>query len=104
MWKHPIEQHIKLLEGEWGVKNGGWIKVLKPVEKELACGVGAMADLVYPHLPKNWLSSSQDITSAYHNNAFKSTARVHVRVRELTKGLRVIPSYKSIVRWSHSKD
>ncbi|OCL03605.1 phosphopantothenoylcysteine decarboxylase [Glonium stellatum] len=48
MWKHPItKQHIKLLEGEWGVKNGGWIEVLKPVEKELACGdtgVGAMRD------------------------------------------------------------
>lgn len=30
-----------------GVKNGGWIEVLKPVEKELACGdtgVGAMRD------------------------------------------------------------
>ena len=54
MWKHPItKQHIKLLEDEWGVKDGGWIKVLKPVEKELACGVDAMADLVYPHLPKN---------------------------------------------------
>lgn len=98
MWKHPItKQHIKLLEGEWG-----WIKVLKPVEKELACGMGAMADPVYPHPPKNWLSPSQNITSAYHNNTFKSTARV--RVRELTKGLRIIPSYKSIVRWSHSKD
>jgi len=48
------------------------------------------------------LSSSQDITDAYYNNIFKSIARV--RVRELTKGLRVIPSYKSIVRWSHPKD
>jgi phosphopantothenoylcysteine synthetase/decarboxylase len=54
MWKHPITKlHVKLLEGGWGVKNGGRIKVLKPVEKELVCGVGAMADLVYPHLPKN---------------------------------------------------
>lgn len=48
MWKYPItKQHIKLLEGEWGIKNGGWIEVLKPVEKELACGdtgVGAMRD------------------------------------------------------------
>lgn len=48
MWKHPItKQHLKLLEGEWSVKQGGWIEVLKPVEKELACGdtgVGAMRD------------------------------------------------------------
>jgi phosphopantothenoylcysteine synthetase/decarboxylase len=101
MWKHPItKQHIKPLEGEWGVKNRGWIEVLKSVEKELVCRdtrVGAMkdwkdivyviealkrADLVLPRLPKNWLSSSQDITSAYHN-IFKSITRV--RVRELTR-------------------
>lgn len=103
-----------------GVKNGGWTEVLKPVGKGLACGdtgVGAMRDWIdIVHVievrfglkradlvcSKIVLSSSQDITSAYHNNIFKSIARV--RVRELTKGLRVIPSYKSIVRWSHSKD
>lgn len=48
MWNHPVtKQHMKLLEGEWDVKNGGWIQVMRPVEKELACGdtgSGAMAD------------------------------------------------------------
>jgi len=48
MWKHPItRQQMKLLEGEWNVQNGGWIEVLRPVEKELACGDtgdGAMRD------------------------------------------------------------
>ncbi|KAF2100639.1 phosphopantothenoylcysteine decarboxylase [Rhizodiscina lignyota] len=48
MWSHPVtKQHMKLLEGEWNVENGGWIQILRPVEKELACGdtgSGAMAD------------------------------------------------------------
>lgn len=48
MWSHPVtRQHMKLLEGEWSVENGGWVQVLRPVEKELACGdtgSGAMAD------------------------------------------------------------
>lgn len=48
MWNHPVtRQHVKTLEGEWGVDNGGWVQVMRPVEKELACGdtgSGAMAD------------------------------------------------------------
>ncbi|KAF2809797.1 halotolerance protein [Mytilinidion resinicola] len=48
MWKHPITaQHVKLLENDWGVENGGWIQVLRPAEKELACGdtgIGAMVN------------------------------------------------------------
>lgn len=39
MWKHPVtENQIKVLEEEWGVANGGWFEVLRPVEKQLACG------------------------------------------------------------------
>lgn len=39
MWKHPVtEKQIKILEHEWGVANGGWFEVLRPVEKQLACG------------------------------------------------------------------
>lgn len=46
MWRHPItKKQIGVLEGEWGVRsedmreNGeGWFEVLRPVEKELACG------------------------------------------------------------------
>ena len=48
MWRHPItHQHVHTLEGDWGTKNGGWIRVLRPIEKELACGDtgdGAMRD------------------------------------------------------------
>jgi phosphopantothenoylcysteine decarboxylase len=48
MWKHPITaQHVTLLEDTWAVDNGGWIQVLRPAEKELACGdtgIGAMRD------------------------------------------------------------
>jgi phosphopantothenoylcysteine synthetase/decarboxylase len=39
---------LEKLSETWGVKNGGWFDVLRPVEKELACGdtgSGAM---------KNW--------------------------------------------------
>jgi phosphopantothenoylcysteine decarboxylase len=39
MWAHPITQrHIKVLEEEWEVDKGGWVHVLRPIEKALACG------------------------------------------------------------------
>ena len=41
MWKHPVTaKQIKVLKEEWGVgeKGDGWIEVLNPVEKKLACG------------------------------------------------------------------
>jgi len=39
MWLHPVTgRQIKVLEEEWGVDVGGWVKVLRPVEKEIACG------------------------------------------------------------------
>ncbi|KAF2741986.1 flavo protein [Sporormia fimetaria CBS 119925] len=48
MWKQPVTaQHVKVLDEEWGVRNGGWFEVLQPMEKELACGDvggGAMKD------------------------------------------------------------
>ena len=52
MWNHPItSKQIKVLEQEWGAgKDGegdGWFTVLRPMEKELACGDvgdGAMKD------------------------------------------------------------
>lgn len=56
MWRHVItRKHIAVLEDEWGVsadgegaqEGGGWFEVLRPQEKELACGDvgdGAMKD------------------------------------------------------------
>ncbi|KAI9798285.1 MAG: hypothetical protein M1833_004857 [Piccolia ochrophora] len=48
MWRHPVtERQMGILEREWGVDVGGWVEVLRPVEKELACGDtgdGAMRD------------------------------------------------------------
>ncbi|MCJ1470280.1 hypothetical protein MMC07_008925 [Pseudocyphellaria aurata] len=41
MWRHSVtKEHIKKLEENWGVSEeaDGWIEVLKPVEKTLACG------------------------------------------------------------------
>lgn len=43
MWDHPITaKQIRLLEEEWGFKgvnpDKGWIEVLRPQEKKLACG------------------------------------------------------------------
>jgi phosphopantothenoylcysteine decarboxylase len=47
MWRHPItKSQLAVLEDEWGVSNGkeegkedgGWFEVLRPQEKELACG------------------------------------------------------------------
>jgi phosphopantothenoylcysteine decarboxylase len=58
MWRQPITgRQIRVLEEEWGVDASeiegvglggevGWFEVLRPVEKELAVGVGdgAMRD------------------------------------------------------------
>lgn len=48
MWRHPITaKQMKVLEKDWGQGNDGWVSVLRPVEKELACGDvgdGAMMD------------------------------------------------------------
>jgi phosphopantothenoylcysteine decarboxylase len=40
MFFHPLtKKHITVLEEEWGdLDNGGWVRVLRPIEKELACG------------------------------------------------------------------
>ncbi|KAH7165362.1 flavoprotein [Dactylonectria macrodidyma] len=38
MWRHPITaKQIKTLEEEWGGESG-WVEVLRPVAKALACG------------------------------------------------------------------
>jgi hypothetical protein len=55
MWRHPItRKQIQVLEQDWGAgedgedgEGEGWITVLRPMEKELACGDvsdGAMID------------------------------------------------------------
>lgn len=48
MWAHPVTgRHLTVLEEEWGVGSGGWVEVLRPIEKELACGdtgSGAMCE------------------------------------------------------------
>lgn len=47
MWRHPLTaKHIKTLEEDWG-GHDGWVEVLRPVSKELACndvGEGAMVE------------------------------------------------------------
>lgn len=38
MWRHPITgKQIKTLEEEWGGEQG-WVEVMRPIEKALACG------------------------------------------------------------------
>ncbi|KAI5246667.1 flavoprotein [Aureobasidium subglaciale] len=48
MWAHPVtEKQAAVLEQEWGIDSGGWIRLIRPVEKELACGdtgAGAMRE------------------------------------------------------------
>lgn len=48
MWHHPLTGlHMNILEGPFNVKNDGFVEVLRPVEKTLACGdsgSGAMCD------------------------------------------------------------
>ena len=41
MWRHPItRKQIQVLEEDWAIDGGndGWIELLRPVEKTLACG------------------------------------------------------------------
>ncbi|KAK8228237.1 putative flavoprotein [Phyllosticta capitalensis] len=39
MWNHPITtKQMALLEGDWNVRNNGWVEVLRPIEKRIACG------------------------------------------------------------------
>ncbi|KAF2231281.1 flavo protein [Viridothelium virens] len=39
MWKHPVTKtQMRVLEWDWGVNRDGWIEVLRPQEKALACG------------------------------------------------------------------
>lgn len=41
MWLHPItKKQIKILEEDWGAEGNpkGWVEVLEPIEKTLACG------------------------------------------------------------------
>jgi phosphopantothenoylcysteine decarboxylase len=39
MWLHPVtHKQIAVLDQEWGVQVGGWIRLIRPVDKELACG------------------------------------------------------------------
>ncbi|KAB2574863.1 Flavoprotein [Lasiodiplodia theobromae] len=39
MWEHPVtSKQIRVLEEEWGIANGGWVEVLRPIEKTIACG------------------------------------------------------------------
>ncbi|KIW67206.1 hypothetical protein PV04_06473 [Phialophora macrospora] len=48
MWRHPItRKQIKVLAEDWGEGEDGWVTILRPTEKELACGDtgdGAMMD------------------------------------------------------------
>lgn len=48
MWQHPITStHMKVLSEDWSVDHDGWFEVLRPIEKQLACGdtgSGAMHD------------------------------------------------------------
>lgn len=49
MWNHPVtSKHLKVLTEDWGVNvEGGWIEVISPIYKQLACGdegFGAMEE------------------------------------------------------------
>jgi phosphopantothenoylcysteine decarboxylase len=52
MWRHPItRKQIKILEQDWGTGEDGWVTVLRPMEKELACGdVGDGAMMDWKHI------------------------------------------------------
>lgn len=69
MWMHPItSKQIAILEDEWGYKgenSPGWVTVIRPMSKTLACGDvgdGAMEDW------KKITSIVEDFISRLYNN------------------------------------
>jgi phosphopantothenoylcysteine decarboxylase len=39
MWRHPItSKHIETLKDDWGSPPDGWVRLLGPIDKGLACG------------------------------------------------------------------
>jgi len=60
MWRQPVTgRQVRILEEEWGVREGlpgeeeGWVEVLRPQERELACGdVGDGAMKEWPEVVK----------------------------------------------------
>ena len=47
MWKQPVTRRCLETIQDWTIERGGWVEILTPVEKGLACGdvgIGAMVD------------------------------------------------------------
>lgn len=47
MWNHPATLRHMARLNEWSVEKGGWVEILRPIEKDLACrdmGGGAMKE------------------------------------------------------------
>jgi len=73
MWHHPItKKQIKVLEQDWGTSEDGdvegWVRVLRPMEKELACGDvgdGAMMNWkeIIGHVEKNLVLRAEGETN-----------------------------------------
>ncbi|GAB1742626.1 hypothetical protein NU219Hw_g8164t1 [Hortaea werneckii] len=39
MWHHPLTaEHMRRLSSDWAIGNGGWVEMLDPIQKEIACG------------------------------------------------------------------
>jgi len=51
MFRHPLtSRHLKLIEEDWGGKDG-WMDVMWPISKELACGdVGGGGMRLWPEI------------------------------------------------------
>lgn len=65
MWAHPItSKQVKVLEQEWGQGEDGWVSVLSPIDKGLACGdVGTGGMMEWRNIVQelqNYLESVKD--------------------------------------------
>lgn len=73
MWKHPItEKQIKILRDEWGWNDSnpdGWVTVLHPIDKPLACGdvgTGGMMDWrKIVHIIRDYLNISMPLPETH---------------------------------------
>lgn len=62
MWRHPVTvTHLSVLKDHWGVQGGGWIELLAPIEKGLACGDVGSGGM------KDWKTIVGDIERKFPN-------------------------------------
>lgn len=71
MWHHPVtRKHVDVLVEEWSVQNGGWVELLPPIDKGLACGDAGSGGM------KEWRTIVGDIERMFPELRREETAAI----------------------------